>query len=513
MKLIHWTWLPVYGTLTILLVVLFTTGISWSQENEDEDLVSSYMQEYTGADADKVGSSNCLMCHSAYSPPEDPLTHPGLFENNPDGPFFEKGCELCHGPGGSHMGDVAGIINPSLMNGYEITGLCSRCHATLGSYNRDGWDLSRHSETGFTCFTCHSGHSENASFLTVEDKEELCNRCHGAVASGSDYTEHHPVEAANLNCFTCHNQHSGEFQAMLKKAPEELCTTCHGDKHDLQASADAGLGLGVTNCLDCHFEGAGGLWGSDRCFTCHFDLFPEPQFTHAAIIDSDPENENYGHGCEACHGAGGTHLQDPRGILQPTTLDPEGVTDLCSMCHDDLRTYNQRNWGLSEHYSADLSCLNCHGGHSVEESFLLNESGLELCYTCHADKRALFNMRSHHPVEEGRMACTACHNTHSGQYESQLNAERDELCYGCHADKQGPFIYDHDVSLSSGGDGCFTCHFVHGSNTDNLTRYPQRLCQECHTDRDPSTHFPGSCWTAGCHTEIHGSNQHPLFFN
>lgn len=251
--------------------------------------------------------------------------------------------------------------------------------------------------------------------------------------------------------------------------------------------------------------------GSDACLMCHSDMTPTSLFTHATIIDNDPGNPDFGYGCEGCHGPGGSHMGDVAGILYPPSMSVDEVTDLCTKCHGNVRSFALNTWYLSEHYGNDLSCISCHGGHSDYDAFLVTEVSLDLCNSCHSEKRAEFNMRSHHPVDEGQLECLSCHNPHSGEFEYQLVADGDELCFECHADKQGPFIYDHPVSQANGGDGCTTCHFVHGSNTDNLLRFPNRLCLQCHTDRGPDTHDPGSCWTAGCHSEIHGTNGHPLF--
>jgi DmsE family decaheme c-type cytochrome len=254
--------------------------------------------------------------------------------------------------------------------------------------------------------------------------------------------------------------------------------------------------------------------GSETCIMCHSDKVPGSLLTHVALIDYNPDYEQYGYSCEGCHGPGSAHMGDPAGILNPPNLPEEIITEICSKCHENLRSFNLDNWTTSEHSFANLTCLDCHGGHSDNEWFLTTNDRLELCYTCHSEKRAEFSLRSHHPVDEGHLSCDSCHNVHSGAYDNQLIMDGDELCYSCHTDKQGPFIYDHPISMASGGEGCLTCHFAHGSNTDNLLRLPNsRLCIQCHTDRDPATHFAGTCWSSGCHTEIHGSNSDPLFLN
>jgi DmsE family decaheme c-type cytochrome len=253
--------------------------------------------------------------------------------------------------------------------------------------------------------------------------------------------------------------------------------------------------------------------GSETCLMCHADQVPASTFTHLALLDLNQESPYYGYGCEGCHGPGGNHMGDPAGILDPVKLNADQVTDLCSKCHETLRSYDLEGWRLSTHRSADLGCLSCHGGHSSNDKFLVKESKLDLCYMCHLEKRAEFNMRSHHPVEEGQISCDDCHNPMSGMFDGQLKADGDELCFQCHPDKEGPFTFDHPVDMAAGGNGCLTCHFVHGSNTDNLVRFPHRLCLECHSDRTAANHYPGTCWSTGCHVQIHGSYSSELFFH
>ena len=257
------------------------------------------------------------------------------------------------------------------------------------------------------------------------------------------------------------------------------------------------------------------LIGSDACLMCHSNLNPGNLFTHVAYIDGDPANEYYGYGCEQCHGPGGSHYGNTTAIINPSKLSGDQLVEQCTRCHESLRTFDRDEFFLSTHYENDILCLSCHSGHSANDAFLVNEDAMELCYTCHSEKRAQFNMRSHHPVDEGQLGCMDCHNPMSGQFDGQLKAERDDLCFTCHMDKKGPFMFNHEISLSAGANGCLTCHFPHGSNSDNLLQLPSnRLCLQCHTDRTPdSGHFSGACYTSGCHSQIHGSNQNPLFFN
>ena len=78
------------------------------------------------------------------------------------------------------------------------------------------------------------------------------------------------------------------------------------------------------------------------------------------------------------------------------------------------------------------------------------------------------------------------------------------------------FIYEHEALR----EGCTICHQPHGSVADKmLVQRDNNLCLKCHAQVHtvsgdlfigdvPHTTFVnrGACWSAGCHTAIHGSN-------
>jgi DmsE family decaheme c-type cytochrome len=137
-------------------------------------------------------------------------------------------------------------------------------------------------------------------------------------------------------------------------------------------------------------------------------------------------------------------------------------------------------------------------------------------------------MPSHHPVREGKMSCLDCHNPHGGRVGLAQDDSGRELCFSCHPEKEGPFIYEH----APVSEDCMTCHTPHGSVADNLLIQTEpTLCLNCH-----AMHFHASVegwdgnfgvpmaperagfstpdgWKKGmltkctqCHTEIHGSD-------
>ena len=103
-------------------------------------------------------------------------------------------------------------------------------------------------------------------------------------------------------------------------------------------------------------------------------------------------------------------------------------------------------------------------------------------------------------------------------------ARLNESCAQCHREQTRPFIFEHAALR----EGCTTCHNPHGSvNAKLLTIRDQNLCLRCHAQTrlpgagvglfignvDHTSYVAyGTCWTAGCHASIHGSNTNLTIF-
>ena len=89
----------------------------------------------------------------------------------------------------------------------------------------------------------------------------------------------------------------------------------------------------------------------------------------------------------------------------------------------------------------------------------------------------------------------------------------------CHRQQARPFVFEHEAMR----EGCTVCHAVHGSiNAKMLVQPDVNLCLRCHSQIQSTPgmtmigkvdHRPllqlGTCWAAGCHSAIHGSNINP----
>jgi len=263
----------------------------------------------------------------------------------------------------------------------------------------------------------------------------------------------------------------------------------------------------------------------ESCQTCHpanYDSWSaSPHFKTSFDIPGGPSQQ----GCQACHGAAASHVADPintSSLFPFEKASPTEVNAWCLTCHTASAEYaNALN---SPHARSGLSCISCHSPHQYQtrESMLV-KSQPELCYTCHPSQKHLFDMASHHRVNEGILQCTDCHDPHGSDQPKHVRASagHDAVCFKCHGDKQGPFVYEHEpVKVET----CTSCHVPHGGPNMHMLKVDtvNTLCLSCHTASLVS-HAPGipnfdneaafryqACTT--CHNRIHGSNSNSFFF-
>lgn len=269
--------------------------------------------------------------------------------------------------------------------------------------------------------------------------------------------------------------------------------------------------------------------GQETCLQCHPAQGNQFAHTrHARAFRENPKNALEARVCEACHGPGSLHAQDPlnrQALIGFTKAwgTPVAVQNAtCLGCHSGGE---RLHWQASLHSLNKVACSDCHNPMARQsETGLLSRINVnQVCEGCHVQQRNEFRRRSHMPLPEGKMTCNDCHNPHGSASRPMLRATSiNELCFTCHTEKRGPFLWEHAPVREN----CANCHTPHGSNQDKLlvTARPF-LCQQCHGQANnhaaslynqsqsvggggtPSARVLGrSC--QNCHVQVHGSN-HP----
>jgi len=204
-------------------------------------------------------------------------------------------------------------------------------------------------------------------------------------------------------------------------------------------------------------------------------------------------------------------------------------SETCEQCHEkitrDFKTATHALLKAEGANAANVGCESCHGPGSIHQesgganhTIINPKKSSETCFQCHLDKRGEFNLPYHHPVLEGKISCGDCHDPHKGpaiEGRGTSLASEFRTCGGCHTAQLGPFVFEHEAVR----EGCTTCHAVHGSvNAKMLTQRNHTLCLKCHMQQQTApgrmviggldhTRFVsrGTCWSAGCHEAVHGS--------
>lgn len=277
--------------------------------------------------------------------------------------------------------------------------------------------------------------------------------------------------------------------------------------------------------------------GSETCATCHDEVakgFANNPHTKMALMHGDK-----GITCENCHGPGKAHVEgggDVSKIFNPAKATAKQVDETCLKCHAGTHP----NFERSPHAKAGLSCVSCHSVHGADKQAmvrtslhlmgpgaaptgeskerLIKASQPELCYQCHADQKAQFNMPIHHKVNEGVVKCSDCHDVHGTFQPNNLRSTADQnaVCTKCHTDVRGPFAFEHAPVRA---EGCMSCHTPHGSQNPRLLNMPSiaLLCNQCHSPvANATVHGMGAGSSTAtpcisCHTMIHGSNVSQAF--
>ena len=204
-------------------------------------------------------------------------------------------------------------------------------------------------------------------------------------------------------------------------------------------------------------------------------------------------------------------------------------SETCVQCHENItRDFHSATHALLKaegKNAVNVGCESCHGPASIH-----NQSGgargtivnprksPETCFQCHLEIEVRFRLPHHHPVTEGKISCADCHNPHKGPAVlgggTSLAVEQD-TCGKCHIAQRGPFVFEHEAIR----EGCTTCHQPHGSvNPRMLVERNHVLCLKCHFQQQTAAgkifiggqeHSGrlgrGTCWSAGCHEAVHGS--------
>ena len=317
---------------------------------------------------------------------------------------------------------------------------------------------------------------------------EVCAGCHKDVSKSWAFTVHHRTlhnkDASKSGCEACHGP-GGEHVAgggdrtritrlsRLKPAEaSEVCLKCHTSEHVTLWHTGTHARAKVT-CMNCH----------------------DPHSPGEKTLLSDVEN--------AKHDLDGLVTALKQAELAAGQAE-EGSAEKAAANKrvDDLKAEKEK-------LQKELKGV---------ETLYQRAAEPYVCYSCHKAQKVQGRLPSHHPIVEGKMKCSSCHNPHGGPNRMLKQESVIETCHRCHADKVGPFTFEH-VPVT---EDCTICHSPHGSVQNNLLVQSQPfLCLKCHAgphsrsrSLDPTLAPPGASFSVyytectDCHSQVHGSDSH-----
>jgi hypothetical protein len=232
------------------------------------------------------------------------------------------------------------IVFIPILNFIFICGLpgqsCEECHYSVTPGIVADWQISRHSDTGVECATCHGdGHKSATDIANVKiPTPETCGECHSDRVAEYKKGKHSVAWTAMKAMPTAH------FQPMAMMEGMKGCGGCHKigvkTEEEIKQLRKDDAGFGVASCDACHtrhtFSREEALQ-PQACQTCHMG-FDHPQWEMYSTSKHGvryllkqnkilPEN-TAAPKCQTCHMRGGNHeVRTPWGFLAVRLPMPE----------------------------------------------------------------------------------------------------------------------------------------------------------------------------------------------
>ncbi len=218
---------------------------------------------------------------------------------------------------------------------------------------------------------------------------------------------------------------------------------------------------------------------------------------HVTGMDIDTWTfEEFGVGCESCHGPGEAHAAAPEQVEMFAQVDEQ----VCGACHS--RGHSDEGHPFPVGYQPGDS-LTEHFDFVQGEEYFWPDGSARLNNMQYLDWTTSNNsMRA-----SGQVTCVTCHSVHNEGFEpAQLNAPLNDLCVECHGDKAALALHMpyHRVASQRYDFTCANCHMpamatntlpfdihnhtFHQPNPEasliyGLDEMPNS-CTLCHTDQD-----------------------------
>jgi len=222
----------------------------------------------------------------------------------------------------------------------------------------------------------------------------------------------------------------------------------------------------------------------------------ECSFCHVTGLDAaDWEFQEFGIGCEDCHGPGQAHADAPEEVAVFNEPDDQ----VCGACHS--RGESPEGHPFPASYQPG-DTLTDHFTFTADETTRWPDGSAKIHNQQYTDW-----IQSNKMQESDELTCSTCHAAHGqGEGPSQTVLPTNELCSGCHAEKTtlARHIPYHQQAITKRDFACNDCHMplmamsaveydIHnhtfsqpnpqGSLDHGGLEFQPNACNQCHTDR------------------------------
>ncbi len=182
--------------------------------------------------------AQCIRCHTT-----------GFDATNDTWVEMGVGCEMCHGPGSTHLAKMVSapdaqkleiakqtILMPKDLPPQRLDMICGQCHSV--GKDKDGHPFPA---------SFRPGDDLNAVFTLAQVTGPGRNQQYNDYIQSKHY-------AAGITCITCHDPHGNTDQPdQLRQPVNQLCLTCHKSQiTDPAAHIQQHKGAADAKCSDCH---------------------------------------------------------------------------------------------------------------------------------------------------------------------------------------------------------------------------------------------------------------------
>lgn len=434
---------------------------------------------------------------------------------------------------------------------------CTGCHTNKDySYPHPTIPAETHREytqwISQSCDNCHYPHSPLHPTDGPQEVMPSCVDCHGSHDMA-------PAEQIGLempaNCVGCHTDRPLQWAASLigpragfgegadAYIGSDRCLGCHEDLyshwqetlhantiHDVGINREAVLGdfgqehpaltfdlnavdytlgqrwkqlylavdeeSGQIEILPAKWIVATGEWDSYVDEAAQADWLTECSACHVTGLDTETWTfEEFGVGCERCHGAGEAHAANPEQVEMFAAVDDQ----VCGSCHGPGESPEGHPFPAGYEPGDTLSD---HFRFTEDEAFFWPDGSAKVNAMQYVDW-----MRGNAMQISQQVNCVTCHATHEvGQAQGQLREPLNTLCVNCHGDKEALVLHTpfHRVASERRDFVCTDCHMpkmatsavdfdihshtFHHPNVDASLDYGleamPNACNLCHTDMD-----------------------------